>query len=110
MLFRSTEPAVVAACAGTPRTVDVARLRTEGAVVALEVSAAGGPIVRPAYGRTVLVGVPVDVEGLREQDPALAGAWREALREVLGGLLAGGARVRGFDLSGWYVVERQEKQ
>ncbi|GAA4093847.1 GNAT family N-acetyltransferase [Nocardioides kongjuensis] len=105
-----TEPAVVAACAGTPRTVEVARLRTEGAVVALEVSAAGGPIVRPAYGRTVLVGVPVDVEGLREQDPALAGAWREALREVLGGLLAGGARVRGFDRSGWYVVERQEVQ
>lgn len=101
-------PAVVAACAGTPRAVDVERLRADGAVVALEASAAGGPIVRPAYGRTVLVGVPGDVEGLREQDPGLAGAWREALREVLGGLLAGGARVQGFDRSGWYVVERQE--
>jgi predicted GNAT superfamily acetyltransferase len=58
----------------------------------------------------VLVGVPADIEGLREQDPALAGAWREALREVLGGLLAGGARVQGFDRTGWYVVERKEAQ
>lgn len=105
-----TAPAVAAACAGTPRPADVARLRADGAVVALEASAAGGPIVRPAYGRTVLVGVPADIEGLREQDPDLAAAWRGALREVLGGLLAGGARVRGFDRSGWYVVERQEVQ
>lgn len=103
-------PGVAAACAGTPRLLDGAALRRAGAVVALETSAAGGPIVRPSYGRTVLVGVPEDVEALREQDASLAAQWRSALREVLGGLLAGGARVRGFDREGWYVVERQESQ
>ncbi|WP_408898878.1 GNAT family N-acetyltransferase [Nocardioides sp. R1-1] len=103
-------PATLAACAGTPRARDAARLRADGAVVALEASAAGGPIVRPAYGRTVLVGVPADIEALREQDPRCAAEWRTALREVLGGLLAGGARVRGFDRAGWYVVERQDEQ
>ncbi|MBU2696941.1 GNAT family N-acetyltransferase [Pimelobacter sp. 30-1] len=101
-------PAVADACSGTQRTLDAAALRTAGAVVALETSAAGGPIVRPSYGRTVLVGVPADIEALREHDASLAAQWRGALREVLGGLLAGGARVTGFDREGWYVVERQE--
>ncbi|GAA3667347.1 hypothetical protein GCM10022237_29120 [Nocardioides ginsengisoli] len=103
-------PAVDAACAGTPRALDGAALRTHGAAVALEASAADGPIVRPvgraSYARTVLVGVPDDIEALREHDPALAGAWRGALREVLGGLLEDGGRVTGFDRNGWYIVER----
>jgi predicted GNAT superfamily acetyltransferase len=103
-------PDVDRACAGMPRAVDGAGLRTAGAAVALEASAAGGPIMRPvgraSYARTVLVGVPDDIETLREADPALAGAWRGALREVLGGLLDDGGRVTGFDRNGWYIVER----
>lgn len=55
--------------------------------------------------RTVLVAVPADIEGLRQTDPAAAKAWRAALRDVLGGLLADGARVVGFDRTGWYVLE-----
>jgi predicted GNAT superfamily acetyltransferase len=48
------------------------------------------------------------VEALRLKDPGAAKAWRIAVREVLGGLLAGGARVTGFARDGWYVVERAE--
>jgi predicted GNAT superfamily acetyltransferase len=69
---------------------------------------------RPLAGRfgdggTVLVAVPTDVEGLRGSDPAAAKDWRAAVREVLGGLLADGARVTGFDRSGWYVLEHAAK-
>jgi predicted GNAT superfamily acetyltransferase len=52
----------------------------------------------------VLVGVPADVETMRVTDPDGAAQWRSALRKVLAPLLAGGARVTGFDKSGWYVV------
>jgi predicted GNAT superfamily acetyltransferase len=51
---------------------------------------------------------------MRSAEPALARSWRAALRDVLGGLLAEGARVRGFDRGGWYVVDskpdREEEQ
>lgn len=102
------EAEVIAACSGTSRRADAVSIRAAGGTVALEASAAGGPIIRPVVGTTVLVGVPADIEALREQDPGLAADWRGALREVLGGLLGDGAVVRGFDRGGWYVVERQE--
>ncbi len=51
----------------------------------------------------LLVAVPADIEGLRSTDPGVAKAWRTAVREVLGGLLAEGASVTGFDRAGWYV-------
>jgi predicted GNAT superfamily acetyltransferase len=44
---------------------------------------------------------------LRAADPGLGRAWRVALREVLHGLMADGARVVGFDRAGWYVVSRE---
>jgi predicted GNAT superfamily acetyltransferase len=56
----------------------------------------------------VLVGVPPDIEAMRLSDPGLASAWRAALRDVLGGLLADGARVLGFDRADGYVVDRRE--
>ncbi|MGW5237460.1 GNAT family N-acetyltransferase [Monashia sp. NPDC004114] len=104
-----TAPAVAAACAGTARAIDAAALRDAGATVALEVAASGGPLSRPARGRTVLVGVPDSIEGLRLDDPRGAADWRAALREVLGGLLDQGATVRGFDRAGWYVVDRPDQ-
>jgi hypothetical protein len=33
--------------------------------------------------------------------------WRGALRDVLSPLVAGGARVTGFDRNGWYVVSME---
>jgi len=101
------DPAVVDACAGRPR--DDHAIGVDGdSIIALEESASGGPILRAPAAAVVRIAVPADVEGLRERDPACAAEWRAAQREVLGGLLAQGARVRGFDRAGWYVVERTD--
>jgi predicted GNAT superfamily acetyltransferase len=105
--WRLDAVAVAEAGRGRHRLVPPAVLR--GAPAALAVSASGAPV--PAShprARTVLVAVPADIEALRLTDPALATAWRAALRDVLGGLLADGARVRGFDRAGAYVVERPD--
>lgn len=105
--WRLHDPRVVAACAGSPAAVDLPAVRQAGAAYALEVSEAGGPVVRdPARASTVLVGMPRDIERLRADDPGLAARWRAALRDVLGGLVADGAHIRGFDRSDCYVVER----
>jgi len=111
---------VADACAGVARPASHAAQLARGAEVALSAAADGwpvigaggsvgdGPAARSAFGasasRTVLVGVPVDVEGLRVADPARAAAWRTALREAFAPLMADGARVTGFDRDGWYVV------
>ncbi|WP_219466647.1 GNAT family N-acetyltransferase [Nonomuraea rhizosphaerae] len=64
------------------------------------------PVIGPVAGPAVLVATPYDVETLRRADPEAARAWRLAVREVLGGLMADGARVTGFTGDGEYVVER----
>ncbi|MWA09662.1 GNAT family N-acetyltransferase [Streptomyces sp. BA2] len=100
--WRLTAPEVVLACAGQhPAPL------TEGAVTGLDVSPHDGPVLGTLDGPTVLVAVPGDIEKLRATDPALAAAWRSALRDVLGGLLTDGARITGFDRAGRYVVERK---
>jgi predicted GNAT superfamily acetyltransferase len=94
------------ASAGKPRRASVADERARGAVVALCDDGDGLPVPglpRPRSAR-LLVGVPADIEAMRLSDPARAAAWRTALRDVLSPLVAGGARVTGFDRSGWYVV------
>jgi predicted GNAT superfamily acetyltransferase len=98
-----TAPHVEAAAAGTPRVVDDAA--AAGAVIALDRCGDGLPVVTRRHGQTVLVAVPTDVESLRGNDPGAARAWRLAVREVLGPLLQGGARITGFDRSGRYVVQ-----
>jgi predicted GNAT superfamily acetyltransferase len=104
------------ASAGRPRPASFAGERARGAVVALSAGEDGWPADRlPVAGGSgshrFLVGVPADVEAMRRSDPARAAAWRAALRDVLSPLLAGGARVTGFDRGGWYVVsmERDER-
>jgi predicted GNAT superfamily acetyltransferase len=81
------------------------------ATILLGVADDGRPVVGDSHGTggTVLVAVPADIEGLRGSDPGAAKEWRVALREVLGGLLADGARVTGFDRAGWYVLEQPVK-
>lgn len=96
-------PEVVAACAGTPRPGAAG-----GAVVALDRSAGGLPVLGSLAGETLLVAAPADIERQRVSDPGGAREWRLAVREVLGKLLGDGARVTGFDKSGWYVVTRRE--
>ncbi|MFE0103597.1 GNAT family N-acetyltransferase [Streptomyces sp. NPDC059009] len=55
---------------------------------------------------TVLIDLPDDIESLRRTDPAAARAWRLAVRETLGDLLAEGAEVTGFHERRRYVVRR----
>ncbi|WP_329792284.1 GNAT family N-acetyltransferase [Lentzea sp. DG1S-22] len=98
--WKIASPEVVAACAGQPHAVSAS------GVVGLGISEDGLPVRGGCSADTVLVAVPPDVEALRATNPAAATEWRYAVREVLGGLLAAGARVTGFDRSGWYVVER----
>jgi predicted GNAT superfamily acetyltransferase len=97
---------VIAACAGTSAPRHAETELAGGAVVALARSERGLPVAGSLHGRTVLVAVPRDIERLRPADPDRARRWRTALREVLGTLLADGARVAGFDGAGWYVVTR----
>jgi predicted GNAT superfamily acetyltransferase len=101
--WRPDAPAVVAASSGEHRPAEPA-----GAPYVLDVSPAGDPVTSQADAPTVLVRVPRDIESLRIADPAQAARWRAALREVLGGLLADGARIRGFDRSGRYIIDRRE--
>jgi predicted GNAT superfamily acetyltransferase len=96
-------PAVARAAAHRPPAVSVQNLPE--ATIILSADEDGRPVSAAGAG-TVLVGVPADVEGLRQTDPAAAKEWRLALREVLGGLLADGARVAGFDRAGWYVLDQ----
>ncbi|MET9230298.1 GNAT family N-acetyltransferase [Lentzea sp. NPDC003310] len=98
--WRLGSPEAVAACAGQPRVVSAT------GAVALGISDDLRPVRGTCSGTTVLVAVPPDIEALRVANPPAATEWRHAVREVLGGLLADGARVTGFDRSGWYVVER----
>jgi predicted GNAT superfamily acetyltransferase len=99
-------PAVVAAAAGSPTLADAMAERAAGAGIALDVGADGGPVPGTDDKGTLLVAVPGDIETMRIRDPGRAKDWRVAVREMLGPLLAGGARITGFDRSGWYVVRR----
>ncbi|MEU5579142.1 GNAT family N-acetyltransferase [Streptomyces huasconensis] len=76
------------------------------AVTALSVRD-GLPVVGRLDSPALLVDVPPDIEALRRTDPGAAKAWRLAMREVLGGLLAEGARVTGFHDRTSYVVIRE---
>lgn len=98
---------VRSAAAGAPDRLDAATLRQQGAAVALAAGPDGAPVTGPADAPVVLVAVPPDIEGLRRADPEQGRAWRVALREVLGGLMAGGASVIGFDRAGWYVLAKE---
>jgi predicted GNAT superfamily acetyltransferase len=71
---------------------------------------AGLPLAGGPGSPVFLVGVPADIEAMRLSDPALAAAWRTALRDVLSPLMASGARVTGFDRSGWYVVSMERDE
>ena len=102
------DPSVVAACVGTTTAPDAETERAAGAAIALGASALGGPMPGTLDAQTLLVAIPADIEGLRLSDPGCAKDWRIAVREVLGALLADGARVTGFDRAGWYVLHRPD--
>ena len=101
MAWRLGDPQVARACDGLPFRPAAA----DGAVAVLT-ERDGRPVTLPADGPAVLVAAPADVETLRRTAPETAKAWRHAVREVLGGLMARGRAVTGF-ADGCYVVERR---
>ena len=106
MEWRLRDERVASACAGRPQEPDADALLADGAVVGLSADDKDVPVPGEVDASTVLVGVPADIEWMRGADRSRAVAWRHALRDVLGGLLADGAVVTGFARPGWYVVQR----
>jgi predicted GNAT superfamily acetyltransferase len=49
--------------------------------------------------------VPDDIVSLRRSDPALARAWRIALRKAFTQAIDSGYEISGATRSGWYVLE-----
>lgn len=74
----------------------------------LAVDRDGGPrVLSGDSAEVVTVAVPSDIEGLREEDPERARAWRKATRKALVGLLEEDATVVDFDRdNGYYIVQR----
>ncbi|MFE0103566.1 GNAT family N-acetyltransferase [Streptomyces sp. NPDC059009] len=101
-------PEVAAACHGRPRPADATGERARGTAIALGTTPGGRPHAHPVTGSgsRCLVAVPDDIEQLRRTDPPSAADWRAAVRETLGGLLADGWQVAGFDRAGWYLLAR----
>ena len=79
---------------GTPETTHT--LLTRGP--------AGEPVLGTAPTAHSRLEIPRDIDALRASDPDLAQRWRDTLRDVLPGLIAGGWRVVDFDERGAYVI------
>jgi predicted GNAT superfamily acetyltransferase len=52
--------------------------------------------------------IPEDILATRRANPELAGRWRMALREALGGALSDGYAVTGLMDPGWYVLQKMQ--
>jgi predicted GNAT superfamily acetyltransferase len=114
--WRLDSPEARAAAAGGAKEPDVDAIRASGAQVLLSVGESSSPSPSPlsltlsperGEGHPLLVQVPEDVVTLRREQPALATAWRLALREALTNALAGGYEITGASRLGWYVLELQ---
>ena len=98
---------VAAAVAGTVVAPAAADLLATGAVRVLARGDADEPVPAPAApttGGTALVALPEDIVRLRGTAPAVATAWRSAVREALLPLLTAGGVVTGLTAEGDYVV------
>ena len=105
--WRLGSPRATAAANGRLSGADVEALRERGAEVTLEVGPGTMPnIGTPDPGDVLLAQVPDDVVELRRREPAVARAWRLAVRETMGRLMGDGWAVTGMSRSGWYVLTR----
>ncbi len=96
-------PHVEMAADGNLDEPNVAKLREQGASVALDEN---GDVDGDGWNGVVLCATPDDIVELRHRDGDAASKWRSALRDTLGKALDDGHRVTGFTRSGWYVLER----
>lgn len=88
LAWRLDDPAVAAACAGRPLQPPPVEAET-----ALTVGPGLEPVTHRPDTPAVTVALPPELEAL---DPGQRRAWRQAVREALGGRLAAGAAVTGF--------------
>lgn len=86
--------------------IDLERVRSEGASVALDLHR-DAPVTGPAGAPRLLCHIPDDVVGLRRSDPAAASVWRRALRETFGEALRSGYQATGMTRDGWYLLEKK---
>jgi predicted GNAT superfamily acetyltransferase len=118
--WRLDSPEAMAAAAGRSGEPDVQALIDDGAQVVLSVGESGEPGIplsappalratSPQVGRSfvVLIQIPQDIVALRREQPALARAWRLAVRDVFTSSLARGFEITGASRSGWYVFGLQ---
>jgi predicted GNAT superfamily acetyltransferase len=104
-------PRAKAAAEGRAPEPEVEGLLGDGAAAILRVGPAGGPVARKVSGaRVLLCQVPEDIVALRHADPAVARAWRLALRRVLRDAFEAGYAVIGATRSGWYVLESRRPE
>ena len=98
-----------AAAAGRGPEPRLDQLRHDGAKEVLAVGHAGEPVGTTSSSisssRVLLCQVPDDIVSLRRSDPALARAWRVALRKAFTVAIDSGYEVSGATRSGWYVLE-----
>lgn len=94
-----------AAAGGQPQELDVEKLREWGCDAIVTVGPSGEPMTAKSSARVLICEVPADIVALRHTAPELAGAWRAAVREALGGALALGYTISGATRTGWYVLE-----
>jgi len=93
------------AARGRPWEPDADKLREWGRDAILAVGPSGEPATTDSSARVLICQVPEDIVALRHSDPALARAWRSALRRALGGAMDRGYAIIGATRSGWYVLE-----
>lgn len=72
----------------------------------LMAGAHGEPVLVPRPSERLRCWIPEDILSARRADPGLAGRWRMAVREALGGALSDGYEVTGLMEPGWYILEK----
>ena len=100
-------PRVVAAAAGQAVVPELAALHRNGFRELVRSGPGEEPVVAAgdAAAPGALVQVPRDIEAIRAADPALARAWRLAVRAALLPAVEAGWAVTGFTPDGWYVLQ-----
>lgn len=93
------------AAAGELREPEAERLRSWSSGTILSVGSGGEPVVGDSSARVLLCQVPEDIVELRRGDPALARAWRIALRDAITKAMAADYVIIGATRAGWYILE-----
>jgi predicted GNAT superfamily acetyltransferase len=103
--WRLDSPSAEAAAAGRGAEPRLDQLRHDGAKEVLVAGQTGEPVAKTNSSRVLLCQVPDDIVSLRRSDPALARAWRIALRNAFTEAIDSGYEISGATRSGWYVLE-----